>query len=68
MPVCPCSRGRQALLDLMFGKDKSVVGTALVKLLVSMGKVSESESWLIGKWGCERLSDLSGGLGSASES
>lgn len=59
MPVCPCSRRRQALLDLVLGKDKSVVDTALVELLVSIG--------LTGKWGCERLSELSGGLGSEGE-
>ena len=54
----------------MLGKDKSVyiVDAALVKLLVSIGEVSESENWSTGKWGCKRLSELSGGLGSENES
>ena len=60
MPVWPCSRGKQPLLDLVLGKDKSVVDTALVELLVSI--------CLTGKWVCERLSELSGGLGSEGES
>ena len=57
MHVCSCSRGRPPLLDLVLGKDKSVLVTTLVELLVSMGK-----------WSCGRLSELLGGLGSESES